>query len=287
MVLLGQEDAREPSIFWEEALATGLVRLTGDAPCPEENPHPEGSGVADRARAVVPLTSPDPAEIARIEPVLERLEQVQRARPKAARWRCPSVISVTALLTFLRDEEEFYWRYVRRVPMPPSPAAQLGIELHRRIEEHARGGVALSTPPEDEEPYDLDVGERRGDGGGVSAEQMWQNFLSEPLREDDAADDGAAVHALPRRGPVSRGPDRRDLRARGRHRGRSSTTRRAQASPDPLQLAIYARAVSEIWNHDAQAHWLLLREGREREPDPSIDLESILIASGPRLRSFG
>jgi RecB family exonuclease len=33
------------------------------------------------------------------------------------------------------------------------------------------------VPPADaEEPYDLDVGERRGDGGAVSTEHMWENF---------------------------------------------------------------------------------------------------------------
>ena len=82
-------------------------------------------------------------EIARIEAELERLRAVEARRDRArARWRPPSTLSVTAFLTFVRDAEEFFWRYVRRVPSPPSPAAQLGIELHRRIEQHARGAVA-------------------------------------------------------------------------------------------------------------------------------------------------
>ncbi len=244
---------------------TGLVRLTGEAPCPEENPHPEGSGVADRVRAVVPSPQPDPAEIARIEPVLERLEQIQLARPKAAHWRCPSVISVTALLTFLRDEEEFYWRYVRRVPMPPSPAAQLGIELHRRIEEHARGGVPLSTPPEDEEPYDLDVGERRGNGGGVSAEQMWQNFLTsrfakmKPLMTEQPFTLylGEGLSVAGRIDAIFEREDGLD----------AVDYKTGVAPPDRLQLAVYSYAAREIWRRAVQCSWLLLRDGSEDAPE--------------------
>jgi DNA helicase-2/ATP-dependent DNA helicase PcrA len=258
----GTVKAREPSIFWEEALATGLVRVTGDAPCPDENPHPEGSGIADRARVLAPSPLPDPAAIARIEPELAHLELVESTRPRAARWRCPSVISVTALLTFLRDEEEFYWRYVRRVPAPPSPAAQLGIELHRRIEEHARGGVVLATPAEEEEPYDLDAGERRGDGRGVSAEQMWQNFLASrfskmtPLMTEQPFTLylGEGLSVAGRIDAIFECPD---------GSWEIVDYKTGTSDPDPLQLKFYSRAVQEVWGRETRCSWLLLRDGRE------------------------
>ena len=258
--------ARDPSIFWDEAEATRLMRLTGFAECPEESPHPEGSAPLVVPHALVPSPPPDAAEIARIEPELARLEAAEATRPRAARWRCPSVMSVTALLTFLRDEEEFYWRYVRRVPMPPSPAAQLGIELHRRIDEYARGGVVVSAPPEDEEePYDLDVGERRDDAKGVSAEKMWANFevsrfaKMTPLMTEqpfvlylgDGLSVAGRIDAIFERDGVWEVVDYKT----------------GASEPDPLQLAIYSQAVEEIWGQSAYPCWLLLRNGEEVAPE--------------------
>ena len=43
-----------------------------------------------------------------------------------------------------------------------------------------------------------------------------------------------------------------------------------KSDPDPLQLALYARAVEEIWGKRPRCSWLLLRDGRE-EPTPSLD----------------
>jgi len=65
------------------------------------------------------------------------------------------------------------------LPAPPSPAARLGIELHRRIELWAGGGAPRGTGTEElEEPYDRDPSERRGGGDFPSAEEMWGNFLA-------------------------------------------------------------------------------------------------------------
>ena len=136
--------AKQPSLFWEEALATGLVDSSTSVDCPPENPHPLGVERAARAeRALRPARRDDRRRSRGSSASSERLRAVEATRPRAVAWRPPSTLSVTAFLTFMRDEEEFFWRYVRRVPSPPSPAAQLGIELHRRIEQHARGGVPL------------------------------------------------------------------------------------------------------------------------------------------------
>ena len=181
---------------------------------------------------------------------------------------------MTAFLTFVRDPEEFFWRYVRRVPSPPSPAAQLGIELHRRIEQHARGVAAARRPRRGRRgalrPRPRRAPRRRGKP--VSAEQMWAELPAQPLRADDAADGRAAVHALPRRGHLastgridaiferedgaweivdyktgeerSRPAAARDLRSRGR----------------------------EIWKQEAACKWLLLRDGREVDAPPIAEL---------------
>jgi DNA helicase II / ATP-dependent DNA helicase PcrA len=116
-------------------------------------------------------------QIARLEPEVERLRTLEARHRAAFTWRPPSTKSVTAFLTFVRDPEEFFWRYVRRVPFPPSPAARLGTEIHRGIEQHARGLVPLGgLLPDVDEPYDLDIGERLGDGKAISAAQLWTNF---------------------------------------------------------------------------------------------------------------
>src|SRR5439155_8889124 len=124
----------------------------------------------------------DASGLERLEGEVERLRAVEAARPRAAAWQPPATLSVTAFLTFVRDPDEFFWRYVRRVPSPPSPAARLGVELHRRIEQWAKGEAAPVPPADAEEPYDLDVGERRG-GGAVSVEQMWENFAGSRFAE--------------------------------------------------------------------------------------------------------
>ena len=115
--------------------------------------------------------------IALLEADLKRLLESEAQQPLAQQWRVPSTLSVTAFLAFVRDRDEFFRRYVRRVPSPPSPAAKLGTELHRRIEVHARGAGAVGGLPDDvPEPYDFGPSERSGGAEPVSAEQLWQNF---------------------------------------------------------------------------------------------------------------
>lgn len=258
----GNKTAKKPSIFWDEALETGLVRLESEAECPEENPYPLGVEAGPDGPAFE-VAAPDRVEIARIEPEVERLRTVEARRPRAAKWQVPSTISVTAFLTFVRDPDEFFWRYVRRLPSPPAPAAKLGIELHRRIEQHARGRVALGGGVEDvEEPYDFDVGERRGGAAFVSPDEMWQNFMNSrfaemtPLKTEQPftlyLGDGISVV-----GRIDAIFERAD--------GAWEVVdyKSGVSDPDPFQLAIYEKAVEEIWGREAESSWLFLRDGRE------------------------
>jgi DNA helicase-2/ATP-dependent DNA helicase PcrA len=279
---------KEPSPYWEEALASGLVR-PAEAACPDGNPHPLGIEAPPEPERRFEPGPPDEGEIRRIEPEWERLRGVEAARPPAVVERLPTTLSVTAFLTFVRDPEEFFWRYVRRVPSPPSPAAKLGIELHRRIELHARGSAgvaAAATEPEEEEPYDLDPGERRGDGSGVSAEQMWQNYLNsrfaklKPLMTEQpfTLHVGHGVSVTGRIDTIV-----------GHDDGTWEIVdyKTGATEPDPLQLAIYARAVGEIWGKQPQASWLSLRDGSEKPAPPLDDLGATLENGASRLAEDG
>jgi DNA helicase II / ATP-dependent DNA helicase PcrA len=269
--------AKPPSTYWEEALETGLVSVR-DVPCPDENPHQLGIELPPEPERRYEPPTPDPTEIARLEAEVERLRTGEARTPRVPAWQMPSSLSVTAFLTFVRDPEEFFWRYVRRVPSPPTPAAKLGIELHRRIELHARGVAAVGGLTEEtEEPYDLDVGERRGGGRAVSAEQMWDNFQQsrfakmQPLMTEQPftlhLGDGISVTG------------RIDAIFEGENEAWVVVDYKSGVSdPDPLQLAIYARAVKEIWRRDAVPLWFSLRDGREVTPSSNLDEEVVTAA---------
>jgi hypothetical protein len=168
------------------------------------------------------------------------------------------------------DEEAFLGRHARRVPFPPSPAAR--VEIHRRIEEWAGGGV-LTEPVDDEDRYDLDVGERRGQGdgvaGGATADQLWENF-----RRSRFASMNPLMTEAPFMVYLSEG-----VSVAGRidaiFEAEDGTCevvdcKTGRTDPDPLQLALYARAVEEIWGRTPRCSWLLLRDGREG-PAPAVD----------------
>jgi DNA helicase-2/ATP-dependent DNA helicase PcrA len=280
--------AKPPSIYWEEALETGLVQPR-EVPCPEANPHPLGIELPPEPERRYEPPAPDRAEIARLEAEVERLRASEARRPAVPPWRPPSTLSVTAFLTFVRDPEEFFWRYVRRRPSPPTPAAELGIELHRRIELHSRGVAAVGGLTEDgDEQYDLDVGERRGDRGGeaaVSADKMWQSFQQsrfaemKPLMTEQPFTLylGHGISVTGRIDAIFESEDG-TLEIVDYKTGTSE--------PDPLQLAIYWKAVEEVWDKQATPLWLLLRTGEER-PGTTIDgLEDLLRNAASDLREL-
>ena len=176
------------------------------------------------------------------------------------------------------------------MPSPPSPAAKLGTELHRRIELHARGVAAVGGPPEDvEEPYDLDPAERKGGAEPVSAEQMWENFQQsrfaqmKPLMVEQPftlyIGEGISIQ-----GRIDAIFERED----GVWEVVDYKT--GKSDPDPLQLAIYARAIEEIWGRRTQSSWLLLRTGEEQAAPAVEDLSQVPVpkivqpAGGPRTR---
>ena len=60
-----------------------------------------------------------------------------------------------------------------------------------------------------------------------------------------------------------------------------------KSDPDPMQLALYARAVREIWKQEATCKWFLLRDGREVDAPPIAELDKVLEAAARRIHDVG
>jgi ATP-dependent exoDNAse (exonuclease V) beta subunit len=128
-----------------------------------------------------------------------------------------------------------------------------------------------------EEQYDLDAGERRGDGRAVTAEQLWANFERSrfaqmtPLMIEQPftlyIGDGLSLEG------------RIDAIFEGDNGVWEVVDyKTGAAEPDPLQLDLYARAIQQIWRRRAMPLWLLLRDGREVPLPPDFappDLASV------------
>jgi ATP-dependent exoDNAse (exonuclease V) beta subunit len=58
------------------------------------------------------------------------------------------------------------------------------------------------------------------------------------------------------------------------------------SEPDPLQLAIYAKAVEEIWARKTVTTWLLLKTGEQRTAPSVENLEQVLPNAAAALKDF-
>jgi DNA helicase-2/ATP-dependent DNA helicase PcrA len=83
----------------------------------------------------------------------------------------PFATSVTGLVTYATCPKRFFWSEVDRLPRRPSAAARRGVDLHRRIELHNRGAMALEW--EHEAAYDVIPGE-----GGDTTERTEEAFTT-------------------------------------------------------------------------------------------------------------
>lgn len=75
--------------------------------------------------------------------------------------------SVTGLVTYASCPRRFFWSEIDRLPRRPSPALRHGIEVHRRIELHNRGTLALDEAVEGF--YDLAGDGEEAAAGGFAA----------------------------------------------------------------------------------------------------------------------
>ena len=199
----------------------------------------------------------------------------------------PSTLSVTAFLTFVRDPDEFFRRYVRRVPSPPSSGREAGNRSctgessYMPVESRpsaTRGKTSrsrtTSTRPSARwrEP--------------VSAEQMWENFQHSrfaqmtPLMVEQPftlyIGEGISIQ-----GRIDAVFERED------GVWEVIDYKSGKSDPDPLQLAIYSRAIEEIWGRRTAPSWLLLRTGEEQPAPPVDDLSGVLQRSATALKELG
>ena len=136
---------------------------------------------ARQRRRAAAATRPELAPVVDEPPALFPPEPEPRAAPTA---QAPTAVSVTSLVAYARCPLQFHWLVVRPLPRPPSPAARLGNEVHRWIEERANRQLVLLEPePDPEAEPDPEVA-HHGDSTGQrrpSAAALRASFLASPF----------------------------------------------------------------------------------------------------------
>ena len=114
--------------------------------------------VPARLAAAMGSTAAYEAAAAALAQTLEGLPEPQALPDTPPAFRT----TVTALVTFASCPLRFHWSAADRLPRRPSAARRRGVDVHRRIELHHRGGL----PPEEAEEslYDLPGGDGTGRG---------------------------------------------------------------------------------------------------------------------------
>ncbi|HEY6710028.1 MAG TPA: PD-(D/E)XK nuclease family protein, partial [Actinomycetota bacterium] len=188
-----EKTPKGPGPFWKEAAGHPAVDVVQQAERPETSPlterlrarvswPPDGRRPADSDDPVFPEGLAQAVELERAAPgTLEarvppgqadafraaseagrHLLFAARVDPAAARIEPPRILSVSQVLTYARCPRDFYWSVVRPLPLPPKPAARLGIVIHRLLERRARSLPDL-----------LDTDDLAGDApGGLAAPEL-------------------------------------------------------------------------------------------------------------------
>ncbi|MGH2739363.1 MAG: ATP-dependent helicase [Actinomycetota bacterium] len=178
--------------------------------------------------------------------------------------RLPQSLSVSSVIDFARCPKLFYWSVVRPLPRRPSPAARLGSDVHRWIEQQSSGQVALIDV---EELPDLSTEERLGEPG--DAAKLREEFRSSRFAKDTPLFterpfllylDGVVVGG--RIDAIFGTPE-------GPWEVVDYKTGRAPSEDDPLrdlQIDLYALACVDVWGkrpEDLTVVYYYLREGKE------------------------
>jgi len=188
-----EKTPKGPGPFWKEAADHPAVEVLTRAERPETSPlterlrarvswPPDGRRSEDKDDPVFPEGLAQAVELERAAPgTLEarvppgqadafrsaaeagqHLLFAARVDPAAARVEPPRILSVSQVLTYARCPRDFYWSVVRPLPLPPKPAARLGIVVHRLLERRARSLPGL-----------LDTDDLAGDApGGLAAPEL-------------------------------------------------------------------------------------------------------------------
>lgn len=173
---------RQASPFWDIVAGSRLSRDLGEEECPAENPNTawttSGSGQApdkalerDGDLAALLLSGEDPGGWieataqregygrwtvlrAEVDTQVEALGLERRPEIDAERID----VSCSALILYLACPRHYRYVYVDRLPARPSPAAAIGREAHRRLEELCRqAAVSLRQPTRQETPDEDDA----------------------------------------------------------------------------------------------------------------------------------
>ncbi len=141
----------------------------------------------ERFRAAAARRYPDPvaSELAgqlRLDSVLDDADAgggpAAAAAAAGRRRQAPTTLSVTGLVTYARCPKQFYWSVVRPLPRRSSPAARLGTEVHRWIEQRAGRQLRLLEPDGTGPAWDGDA-DLLPAGPGVAA-RLEASFLASP-----------------------------------------------------------------------------------------------------------
>ncbi|MCW2813768.1 MAG: uvrD 1 [Nocardioides sp.] len=245
----------DPSVPWPSTVTTDEARLRRDAATLV--------AAADPLSDDADLDMLDAARIGDWDDEIERLlTEARRDRGDVVEVPMPSSLSATAVARLRDDSEAFARELARPMPRPPSPAARFGTRFHAWVEARF-GQLAL-----------LDTDEISGRGDSDVADDAELQELVEAFEKGAFADrvplavepafalvlDGQVVRG--RIDAVYREPDGSVLVVDWK-------TSHQQAA-DPLQLAIYRLAWSEL--HDlpleqVRAGFYYVRSGELVEPD--------------------
>jgi DNA helicase-2/ATP-dependent DNA helicase PcrA len=129
-------------------------------------------GYPQRLAAEAGGTAGYDAAAARLAPILEGLPELRPSAAETPHFRT----TVTGLVTFASCPLRFHWSAVDRLPRRPSGHLRSGIEVHRRIEAHNRGGLPFEEA--EEALYDFAAGEGGGGGGDPVAAFLSSRFAS-------------------------------------------------------------------------------------------------------------
>jgi RecB family exonuclease len=190
------------------------------------------------------------------DPAPQLFDEGAEALPPAAALRpVPAAVSVTGLVSYARCPLQFYWSDVRPLPRLSSPAARLGTDVHRWIEERSGRQLALLDP---DPPADGDLGGEPDEGdeagkiaGGIAA-GMQQSFLGSVFADLDPVK-VEAPFVLVVDGRVVRGRIDAVYERDGRLELVDFKTGRRPAPGDPgawAQLDLYAVAAVDTWRAD-------------------------------------
>ena len=136
----GPAEPQGPSTFYEFVAAqTDLVKERFRREPPAVDP----AAAAREGRRDAVAARGDAKPVA-VDAPPQLFDEASLPSPPASSLRpVPTVFSVTGLVSYARCPLQFYWSVVRPLPRLPSAAAQLGVEVHRWIEQRAGRQLAL------------------------------------------------------------------------------------------------------------------------------------------------